>query len=82
MVQTSLLKRIKISPSVMMGKPVICNTRITVEQILLKLSRGLEVEEILADYPNLVEEDIRAAMAYAAESLSREEILLLEPAVK
>ncbi len=42
------------------------------------LSQGISVEEILEEYPHLTEEDIKAALAYAAESLAVEEVLLLE----
>lgn len=50
-------------PSVMMGKPVITGTRITVEQILEKLAAGETFEQILAAHPRLTQEAIRAALA-------------------
>ncbi len=58
----------------MFGKPVIKNTRITVEQILRKLSAGMTKEEIIRDHPRLTTEDIRAAEAFAADYLADEEI--------
>ena len=56
-------------PSVMMGKPVIAGTRITVEAILDKLAAGGTVEQLLAAHLRLTEEGIRAALAFAAEAL-------------
>ncbi|MBI2118810.1 MAG: DUF433 domain-containing protein [Elusimicrobia bacterium] len=78
MTQRNLLKRIEINPKIMLGKPVIKGTRIPVELILNKLSQRIEPDEILEDYPRLEMEDIQAAIAYAADSLSTEEVLLLE----
>ena len=59
-------KRIQIDPAVMMGKPVIRGTRITVELICQKLAEGATHSELLEDYPFLTPEDIRAAIAYGA----------------
>ncbi len=56
-------------PEIMMGKPVVAGTRITVELILEKLAAGETVEDILSGYPQLTEEAIRAALAFAAEAL-------------
>ncbi len=69
--------RIEIDPEIMMGKPVIKGTRITVELILRKLSEGETEAELLEDYPHLTDDDIRAAIAYAAASVAHEEIILL-----
>ncbi len=74
------LERIEINPDIMMGKPVIRGTRITVEIILKKLSQGISIEEIINDYPRLSPEDVYAALAYAAEALSTEEISILQGA--
>ena len=60
---------IKSDPSVMMGKPVITGTRITVELILEKLAAGETVEQIVEAHPGLTEEAVRAAQAFAAEAL-------------
>jgi uncharacterized protein (DUF433 family) len=73
-------KRIDINPAVMMGKPVIRGTRITVELILRKLAEGAAESELLEDYPTLTGEDIRAAMAYGAASVAHEEVVLLPDA--
>ncbi len=57
------------NPSVMMGKPVIAGTRITVELILEKLTAGETVDELLEAHPRLTREAIQAALAFAAEAL-------------
>lgn len=54
-------------PNVMVGKPVIRGTRITVELILQKLAAGQTVEQILEDYPHITREGIRAALEFAVE---------------
>ena len=70
-------ERITIDPAVMMGKPVIRGTRITVELILGKLAEGASETDLLEDYPHLTAEDIRAAVAYGAASVAHEEVVLL-----
>jgi len=67
-------KRIEIDPNVMFGKPVIKNTRITVEHVLRKLSGGMTIEEIIADHPHIKREDIFAVQEFAADYLADEEI--------
>ena len=67
-------ERIEINPNIMFGKPVIKNTRITVEQVLRKLAGGMTVEEIIADHPHLKPEDILAAQEFGADYLADEEI--------
>jgi uncharacterized protein (DUF433 family) len=56
-------------PSVMMGKPVIAGTRITVELILEKLAAGETPEQILDAHPRLTREAVQAALAFAADAL-------------
>ncbi len=70
--------RIEINPKVMLGKPVIRGTRIAVELILRKLSEGATETDLMDAYPRLAQEDIRAAIAYAADTLANEETLSLE----
>jgi uncharacterized protein (DUF433 family) len=70
---TSRANRIEVNPRVMLGKPVIRGTRITVELLLRKLGEGATEKELLDAYPRLTQEDIRAAMTYAAETLAHEE---------
>ena len=60
---------IRSDPSVMMGKPVIVGTRITVELILGKLAAGESIQQILEEHPRLTEEAIRAALAFASEAI-------------
>ncbi len=69
--------RIEINPHVMMGKPVIRGTRIKVELLLRKLAGGATEDDLLDAYPRLTREDIRAAIAYAADTVAHEEIILL-----
>lgn len=57
------------NPNIMMGKPVIAGTRITVELILEKLAAGETVEQLLEAHPRLTLEAIQAALAFAAEAL-------------
>lgn len=61
----TITDRIELNPKVMLGKPVIRGTRITVELILRKLSEGANEREILKAYPKLTSEDIQAAIRYA-----------------
>ena len=68
--------RIEINPDVMLGKPVIRGTRIPVELIIRKLSEGASEEDLLDAYPRLTPEDIKAALAFAADSLAHETIVL------
>lgn len=56
-------------PRIMMGKPVVAGTRITVELILEKLAAGETVEELLDAHPRLTREAIQAALAFAAAAL-------------
>ena len=60
---------IKFDLNIMMGRPHIAGTRITVEFILEKLAAGETVEQILAAHPRLTDEAIRAALAFAAGAL-------------
>jgi len=67
--------RIEINPAVVLGKPVIRGTRIKVELLLRKLSEGATEADLLDAYPNLTAEDIRAAIAYAADVIAHEELI-------
>jgi len=68
-------ERIASDPDIMLGKPVIRGTRITVELILRKLSEGMAKEELLEAYPHLTKEDIFAALSYSADVISQEELI-------
>ncbi len=61
------LDRIVLDPAVRFGKPCLRGTRITVGDVLGYLAGGMTVEQVLADFPQLTTEDIRACLAYAAE---------------
>jgi uncharacterized protein (DUF433 family) len=63
-----LLNRISVDPNVCFGKPCIKGTRLWVSLILDLLADGLSVAEIMAQYPRLEPDDIRAALAYGAEA--------------
>ena len=76
----TITDRIEVNPKVMVGKPVIRGTRITVELILRKLSEGAKDEDILEAYPRLAREDIHAAIRYAADTLAHEETVILSSA--
>jgi uncharacterized protein (DUF433 family) len=65
---------ITVDPAVMMGKPVVTGTRITVELILDKLGAGETIDQILAEHPRLTREGILAALNFAAQSLRSEVI--------
>jgi uncharacterized protein (DUF433 family) len=69
------LERIAINPKVMLGKPVIKGTRIPVELILRKLSEGATMSDLLEAHPRLTQEDVYAALAYAADAVALEETL-------
>jgi uncharacterized protein (DUF433 family) len=66
--------RIVIDPHVMVGKPTIKGTRITVAHIVNLVAQGWSNEEILENYPRLKKQDIEAALKYAAETLNREKV--------
>jgi uncharacterized protein (DUF433 family) len=70
--------RIEKKPDVMLGKPVIKGTRIPVELIIRKLGEGATIEDLLDAYPNLAENDIHAALLYAAEYLGNETLIYLK----
>jgi uncharacterized protein (DUF433 family) len=65
--------RIEIDPAVMMGKPVVRNTRIPVELLLRKLAEGATIDELLDAYPKLAKQDIQACLEYAANAIAHEE---------
>mgnify|MGYP001560874625 CR=1 FL=1 len=75
--EEELNKRIVINPKVMVGKPVIKGTRIHVDTIVRLLAQGMTNKEILEDYPNLKEEDIKAALEYVADLAEGEDVFPL-----
>jgi len=72
--------RITVDPKVLVGKPVIKGTRISVEFVVDLLANGWTQEQILASYPHLTGEDIRACLAYASELLHSEKVFPLTAA--
>ena len=72
-----LLSRITLSPDVMVGKPVIKGTRLTVELILGLFAHGATVTEILEEYDGLSPEDIQACFLFASKSLKDTEFMPL-----
>lgn len=70
--------RITADPAIMMGKPCIKGTRITVELILRKLGAGRSFADLIDAYPQLTEDDLRAALAFAADYLQHETVLAAE----
>ena len=73
----AIYDRIEINPKVMMGKPVILGTRIPVELILRKLSEKATEADLLLSYPQLVAEDIQAAIRFAADTIAHEETVFI-----
>jgi uncharacterized protein (DUF433 family) len=66
-------KYIERRPDVMMGKPIIKGTRITVEHVMRKLAGGYTVNTLLENYPHLTKDQITAALEYAADVIANEE---------
>ncbi len=71
-------KRIELNPKVCNGKPVIKGTRIPVSVILEQIAEGIPWDILLADYPELEREDIRAAVYYAMSSLDHTEVRTID----
>ena len=72
-----LLNRIIIDPNILAGKPVIKGTRIPVYLIVELMAGGMSIKEILKEYPELEQDDIKAALLYASKLLEREIIVTL-----
>jgi uncharacterized protein (DUF433 family) len=79
---SELLKRVTVNPGIFGGKPIIRGMRISVELILSLLAQGETEDAILADYPDLAREDLRACLAYAHTVIAQDSlcaIRLLQP---
>jgi uncharacterized protein (DUF433 family) len=74
-----LLARICLDPKIMVGKPVLRVTRLTVEYILNLLGHGATVQEILGEYTELTADDIQACLLFAAKSLQDTEFMPAHP---
>lgn len=73
MKEETLLRRIEINPRIMLGKPVIKGTRLPVGILIEKIAYGATIEDLKKDYPFLKDDDIRAALLYAAKRIALEE---------
>jgi uncharacterized protein (DUF433 family) len=78
MADADLLNRITTNPNIMVGKPVIRGTRLTVEYILNLLAHRVTTDEILNEYKGLVEDDIQACLLFASRSLESASFMPLE----
>ena len=70
-------RRIVVDPEILVGKPIIKGTRISVEFVVDLLARGWTTEQVLKEYDDLKPADIRACLAYASEMLKNERVYLL-----
>jgi uncharacterized protein (DUF433 family) len=77
MTDEQLLERIAVNPKIMVGKPVIRGTRLTVECILNMLAHGATAEEIIKEYSGLTREDIQACILFATKSLENTAFMAL-----
>lgn len=75
--EKELRKRIVVDPKIMVGKPIIRGTRIPVDAIIKRIAEGMTVKEVLEDYPNLKEGDVKAALKYSVEIIRGEDIMPL-----
>ena len=67
-----LLERVVVDPNILVGKPIIRGTRIPVYLIVELMASGMDVRKVLREYPELKEEDVKAALLYASRLLERE----------
>ncbi|HEX7181658.1 MAG TPA: DUF433 domain-containing protein [Thermoanaerobaculia bacterium] len=67
-------ERIAVDPNILVGKPVVKGTRISVELVIDLLARGYSKEQILEQYDHLTADDIQACLAYASETLRSERV--------
>ena len=67
-----LLNRIAVDPNVLVGKPVIKGTRIPVYLVVQLIASGMNINDVLKEYPELKEDDVKAALLYASKLLERE----------
>jgi uncharacterized protein (DUF433 family) len=77
MTDAQLLERIIINPHIMVGKPVIKGTRLTVEFILARIAHGATAADLIAEYAGLTNEDVSACLLFAQKSLAEIDYLPL-----
>ncbi|MEM2122277.1 MAG: DUF433 domain-containing protein [Candidatus Bathyarchaeia archaeon] len=68
-------ERIVVDYKILGGKPIVRGSRVPVEAIVERIAEGMGIKEVLEDYPNLGEDDVKAALKYAATIISDEEII-------
>ena len=73
-------ERITVDPEILVGKPIVKGTRLAVEFIIDLLAQGWKEDEILANYPGLTPEDIRACLEYASELVHSETVFPIKAA--
>ena len=78
MSEKELLQRVTLNPKVMVGKPVIKGTRLTVQYILGLLAEGETAEDIVDEYPGLTQEDIMACLLFATKTLDNTTFMPLQ----
>ena len=71
----TLLERVTLDPTVMVGKPTLRGLRISVAQIVTALGHGVSEADLLDDYPELEPEDVRAALLYAGRLVENERVI-------
>lgn len=69
MSDAELIGRITVNPKIMVGKPVIRGTRLTVDYVLNRLGHGAEWDDLVREYPGLTREDIRACLLFASRTM-------------
>ena len=72
--------RIEVNPAVLVGKPIIKGTRISVELILDRMADGWTMEDVLASYPNISREDVLAALSFSSELFKEESYIAIAKA--
>ena len=70
--QPQTIDRIIQDPKILVGKPVVRGTRIPVELVLAKLAANPDLNDLFADYPRLTEDDVRACLLYASQSVANQ----------
>lgn len=78
-IQRNLRDRIVVDPNILVGKPIVKGTRVSVELVLDRLAAEPDVDVLLEDYPQLTVDDVRACLAYASAVIAGEEIHFLRP---
>jgi len=79
MARASWVGRIRVEPAIHHGAPCITGTRIPVVMIVGSLADGMSVADVLREYPQLSEDDVRAALSYAAEVLRQDPLIPIQP---